>query len=287
MRIAIVIPHHYSETYSDDTLSGQRHGSNTAGQRTHRRRTFCHTLRCLRGNFACSQAVLQIVNRSLGEANGAISHEVSITVVVSGDQHLVEPKDRAEFGIEVQQLNLPPKELGFAAGDILRQHAGDFDIYGYIEDDLWIHDPWFFRKLDWFHRNTPSEAVLQPNRYETSLAGPVGRCYVDGDITPQATERFQNISVEPVIQGRFLDQPILWKRPLNPHSGCHFLSRQQWQHYCKVVPVGWRDSSFIGPLESAATLGVARTFRVYKPSNENAAFLELEHGDARFIQNIR
>ena len=25
-----------------------------------------------------------------------------------------------------------------------------YDLYGYFEDDLIIHDPWFFRKIDWF-----------------------------------------------------------------------------------------------------------------------------------------
>jgi hypothetical protein len=35
-----------------------------------------------------------------------------------------------------------------------------------------------------------------------------------------------------------------------------------------------RDTSFIGPLESAATLGIMRAFRIYKPAPEHAAFLE-------------
>ena len=48
-----------------------------------------------------------------------------------------------------------------------------------------------------------------------------------------------------------------------------------------------RDTSFIGPLESAATLGVMCAFRVYKPAREHAGFLEIEHFGTRFLENLR
>jgi hypothetical protein len=48
-----------------------------------------------------------------------------------------------------------------------------------------------------------------------------------------------------------------------------------------------RDTGFIGPLESAATLGIMRTFRVYKPAVENASFLEIEHHGTAFISQLR
>jgi hypothetical protein len=38
-----------------------------------------------------------------------------------------------------------------------------------------------------------------------------------------------------------------------------------------------RDASWCGPLESAATLGIMKTFRLYKPAPENLDFLEIEH----------
>jgi hypothetical protein len=43
------------------------------------------------------------------------------------------------------------------------------------------------------------------------------------------------------------------------------------------------DCSFAGPLESAASLGIIKTFRQYKPSTANAAFLELEHLHPRYL----
>ena len=43
----------------------------------------------------------------------------------------------------------------------------------------------------------------------------------------------------------------------------------------------------VGPLGSAATLGVMKTFRVYKPANETAGFLEVEHPGSRFLTRIK
>jgi hypothetical protein len=44
-----------------------------------------------------------------------------------------------------------------------------------------------------------------------------------------------------------------------------------------------RDSSYLGPLESAQILGPLKLFRVYKPARRNADFL-IAHADARLTQ---
>jgi len=44
-----------------------------------------------------------------------------------------------------------------------------------------------------------------------------------------------------------------------------------------------RDTSFVGPLESAASFAVTRFFRAYKPARENAGFLEIRHLDNRYL----
>ena len=46
-----------------------------------------------------------------------------------------------------------------------------------------------------------------------------------------------------------------------------------------------RDISFAGPLESAATLGIMKTFRIYKPANDNAGFFEILHTNNRYLGN--
>ena len=46
------------------------------------------------------------------------------------------------------------------------------------------------------------------------------------------------------------------------------------------------DRSFIGALESAATLGIMKTFRVYKADLPNASFLEVRHGDRKYLDSL-
>jgi hypothetical protein len=47
-----------------------------------------------------------------------------------------------------------------------------------------------------------------------------------------------------------------------------------------------RDASFIGPLESGATLGISRCFSVYKPASEYASFLEVRHDGDRYVRGF-
>jgi hypothetical protein len=42
------------------------------------------------------------------------------------------------------------------------------------------------------------------------------------------------------------------------------------------------SDKFIGPLESAACLGIMRTFRVYKPTGEHTRFLKIMHAGTAF-----
>jgi hypothetical protein len=47
-----------------------------------------------------------------------------------------------------------------------------------------------------------------------------------------------------------------------------------------------RDTTFVGPLESAATLGIMKTFRVYKTVPEQAYLFEIEHSGSRYLDAI-
>ena len=58
-------------------------------------------------------------------------------------------------------------------------------------------------------------------------------------------------------------------------------------HWLKQPGFPQRDCSFIGPLESAATLGIMRTFKIYKPALENADFLEVRHFGDEYLKMIR
>lgn len=84
-----------------------------------------------------------------------------------------------------------------------------------------------------------------------------------------------------------MGQDIIIKRAENPHSGCFFLNQKQMEDWASQAYFQKIDCRFFGPLESAATLGLARTFRVYKPAPENANFLEIQHFGHKWSEKIK
>ena len=165
---------------------------------------------------------------------------------------------------------------------------GEYDYYVYIEDDLIARDPWFFVKLGWFTDQLGDHVLLQPNRYEVGpQLGLVHKAYIDGDLREDVTAPFQDVQEKPVATGSLLGTNVTFERAKNPHAGCFFLNARQMQNWAGQPYFLDRDTSFIGPLESAATLGIMRTFRVYKTAREHAGFLEIEHHGTGFLDNLR
>jgi hypothetical protein len=95
------------------------------------------------------------------------------------------------------------------------------------------------------------------------------------------------VNEQPQLRSTLMGAPLAFRRPLNPHSGCYFLTREQMAHWTRQPYFLDRSTAFIGPLESAATLGVMRAFNIYKPARENANFLEIEHHGDQFIRQLR
>ena len=142
-------------------------------------------------------------------------------------------------------------------------------------------------KLAWFNGHVGQDKLLLPNRFEMGSGPLVHKAYVDGDLARRATARFQNVDDCPRLQSEVLGTKVVFRRPLNPHSGCFFLNVEQMQHWAAQPYFLDGDTSFVGPLESAATLGIMRAFKIYKPAPENASFLEIEHYGSRFLSLIR
>ena len=109
----------------------------------------------------------------------------------------------------------------------------------------------------------------------------VDRFFIDGPIAEDDLRRvIPNPS--PAIGSPYPGGSVYFESPRNPHSGCFVLSGPQLQHW--VEQAWWQDGdcSLISPLESAASLGVAKTFRVFKPAMPNASWLELQHWGTNF-----
>jgi hypothetical protein len=210
--------------------------------------------------------------------NEEATHDVDVVVCTTRGQHLLDQLGLPSSAFSHVERSVEPMLLEFECQEVLKQNLGKYDLYWFLEDDLVIHDPFFLRKLLWFNERFGKECLLQPNRFEFGeLCDPAAKLYIDGPLPAQSTAPFQNIAQLPELTLPWLDSPIRFVRPVNPHAGCYFLTKAQMAHWSEQPHFLDRDVSWCGPLESAATLGIMKTFRVYKPAAENMDIFELEH----------
>jgi hypothetical protein len=280
MRLLFAIPHYF------DAAGDGSHAS-LGGAGENRVRTFADCLATLRQQFGRPQCTIDIARRTTFPTNKATATHLDVIVCTTGKKHLL---DRLPF-VDSYFIHHPtiaePALLGLECHAVLRDRLGDYDFYCYLEDDLVIRDPWFFVKMRWFTAQFGDDALLMPNRYEVARDQIVHRAYVDGPLRPAVTAAFQNVADTPILEGEALGQRVVFERTTNPHSGGFFLNGCQMEKWAAMPFFLDRDVRFIGALESAASLGVMRTFRIYKPAADNGAFLEVEHPGAKFLTLIR
>lgn len=274
MKILITIPHYYNAT-------NDGHGSGRKSP-TPRIKALSACLFNLHSLFSTSQRMINIIDKTAINVNQKSSHEIDIVICTANQKHILEHLNVPDYFYTQQNSTLEnPKFLGFECQKVLKENLGKYDYYCFMEDDLIINDSLFFQKLNWFNKGTEFVNLLQPNRYEVSPKGEVLKSYVDGDINPRATQNYQNATEFSHMHTNFLGQNVVFQRPLNPHSGCFFLTQQQMEYWANQPYFLDMDASFISPLESSASLGIMKTFKVYKPAIQNANFLEIQHyGDA-------
>ena len=171
-----------------------------------------------------------------------------------------------------------PRLLGFEAQRVLLEafHAAEtagepFDYVAFLEDDILLTDADFFLKLRCFNQAFGDHYLLMPNRIETmERQGQLRRFYIDGDYNPAASEAYRH-STEQLLCFPHLGEMVRFEQPSNLHSGCFFLNRAQARTYAGSGHAAAIDTSFHGPLESAATLGMLKTFQLMKPAPKTAA----------------
>ncbi|WP_341740257.1 calcium-binding protein, partial [Microcoleus sp. CAWBG640] len=240
----------------------------------------------LQALYGKSQCMIHIGECATIPANQDQNHEIDIVICTTQGYHLLSQLPMQPKSFMHHATKCEPLLLGFECQAVLRACLDKYDYFCYLEDDLILHDPWFFNKLNWFRHHGGNGNLLQPNRYEVSPQAPVFKAYIDGDLTHSATANFQNIEEQRQLIGKIMEQKIAFERALNPHSGCYFLNAEQMAYWAKQSHFLDRDTSFVGPLESAATLGIMRTFRVYKPVSAYANFLEIQHFGSSFLKLI-
>ena len=284
MRVLIAIPHVFDPQGS---VAGRRTYGSISDAAAARTEALSRTIHALHQHFGNAQCILQVGQARTRPANEPLRGDVHVIVCTTGGRHLLSKLAVDPAFFHHQETEAEPPLVGFECHRALRDRFGDYDWYGYLEDDLIVHDPWLFAKLAWFQSHVGPENVLFPNRYERSTRPLVTKAYLDGDLAAEVTASWQNVNESPELSSHVLGRTVTFQRPLNPHSGCFFLSAAQMGHWLRQPHFPNRDISFVGPLESAATLGIMRTFRIYKPSREHASFLEIEHFGSRFIDQLR
>jgi hypothetical protein len=281
MRLLFAIPHFFDPAPKD-----RRHGS-LSGDPRPRIASLAHCLAGLKQQFGRPQAVIDIARRTTTPANQTTAVQLDVVVCTTGSHHLLGRLPLGSGYFTHHDTGAEPKLLGYECHAVLRDRLGAYDYYCYLEDDLLIRDPWLFVKLRWFCREFGDDALLMPNRYELARDRIVHKAYVDGPLRPDVTAGFQNVDDKPTLEAEPFGQRVVFRRALNPHSGAFFLNARQMEAWAAKPYFLDRDTWFVGPLESAATLGVMRTFRIYKPAQETAGFLEIEHPGTAFLSRIR
>ncbi|XWK90992.1 MAG: calcium-binding protein [Phormidium sp.] len=279
MRILITIAHFFKPE------DNSRHDSRRKDPQP-RLTALSQSLTALHQLFSKSQSIININQKLAFPANQPLANDLDIVICTTQDCHLLDRLPVPAHFYQHCPTEAKPMFLGFECQAVLRECLGEYDYYCFLEDDLIIHDPWFFVKLYWFNKEAGDRCLLQPNRYEISTHGLSYKAYVDGDINPKATENFQDLSDRPQLQSKIMGVPMVFRRALNPHSGCYFLNANQMKHWASQPDFLDRDPSFIGPLESAATLGIMKHFLIYKSVPQQASFLEIQHYGTKFLDMI-
>ncbi|TCD58116.1 hypothetical protein CWE16_02105 [Synechococcus sp. BS55D] len=231
------------------------------------------------------QAQLNMASMTADRANRQLQHQIDIKVITDGEHHVLDRLDPPYRGLFQMVIANPssPRHLGFEAQRFLASRLDQaYDMYGYFEDDLIIHDSWFFKKIDWFRNHVGDDCLLLPHRIElASDPSDVDRFFIDGPML-ESDLRYVIPEPGPSLAAPCPGGPVYFESPRNPHAGCFVLSASQLQAW--VESEHWLDGdcSFVSPLESAATLGISKTFRLYKPVMAMGSWLELQHWGRSF-----
>jgi hypothetical protein len=281
MRILVTMPHFFLEGAPDATNKSRRLGS-----RPERLRALFASVTALHQTLGAAIYGLDHARLTAWQAKPATLHTLDLVICTVGDSHLLGDLQ----GLAQLYRNIPvtvdPMMIGFECHRLLGEARGRYDYYCYIEDDVVLNDPWFFRKRELFDSRYAPDALLQPNRYELAPSGPVSKLYVDYFINPKLTEKYQNVSELPRLELPFAGEMICFERTTYPSSGCFFLSASQLEKWTAGPHFLDGDVSYMSPLDSAAALSIMKTFRVYKPVLEQAWFFEVFHASPRWISAV-
>lgn len=274
MKLMFVIPHYFRP-------GPATFGSSNAARRRDRVTALHTCISSLHQHFGAKQQIM-LPGGGRRLANSSLASSVDIVICVRGSDHLLGELDLPMGAFRVYDGGVyDPRFLGYSCYDVLREACGRYDWYCFLEDDIVVHDPLFFRKLDSFYDVTGNARyLLQPHRYELSSLPEYSKVYIDGPVWEDsrkflASLRLPGCSEQIVVP--FGPASYRMVPAENPHAGGFFLTETHLRHLLEQPWYGTPVVGYAGPLESAATMSIMTLFHVFKPADECAAFLEVHH----------
>jgi hypothetical protein len=275
VRLLVVIPHYFGPV--DAANSSPLSASYL--EPLSRIAALSETITSLHRNFGpyrSTSAGAEIVSGS------SAANLIDIVIVTIRERNILSELGLAPDIYTVEYVEGAPTQIPFHVGRIMRERAGRYDFYCLIEHDVAIHDPAFFEKLNWFRRNFGITSLLAPTRVETAATGTPGKVIVDPDLPEELSARFRRAGQRDVLQAQWNGQQWRFALPSNPHAGCFFLSAEQFAYWVAQPSFDERDASWVGPVESAVTLGIGKVFDIYKAVFPDPFFLEVHHFGAAY-----
>lgn len=144
----------------------------------------------------------------------------------------------------VEYFDGPPLMLAFEAQRIMRERAGSYDLYAYLEDDLTIVDPHFFDKILWFVESFGPDVMLTPTRYEMAHSGLPAKIEFSPGLSSKLLSHFRQRTLVPKLTGIWNDREQTFRLPYNPHSACFFVTDEQLRRWIAQPSFYDRDASF-------------------------------------------
>jgi hypothetical protein len=276
MRILLAIAHFFRAE------EGSNHSSTDAHRRDQRAIAIRSVIDSWRGHYGAVSSIN--VWQKKFEPMVGVADQLDIIVLVNGENHLLDADYCKSRGVRLYDAKLEnPRMLGFTAHKLFADARNVYDVFAFSEDDLRPSGGDMIPRILAFQDDFGWRRVLFPNRFEWNLRGPALKTYIDGMLRPGLLAPFETaLPDERFLKGRQGAQPLSFQRATNPHCGFFALTAEQLAHWVAQPHFGDQDCSFISPLESAATLGILKTFPIYKPFGRNMGWLEIEHLDTRF-----
>jgi len=276
MRVLVAIAHFFRAE------ENSRHASTNARLRDLRAQVVRSVVTTYRGQFGPVQAIDVAARRFIPEPPSV--DRIDVVLLTDGNNHLVPPEDAARLGVTVIDAKpADPRRLGFAAHRLMADQRDAYDLFCYSEDDLRVADPSFFDKIMGFATAFGPRRILVPNRFEWNPRAFRLKTFIDGDLRRGLMQPYEAaLPDEATLVQDALGRQVAFRRAGNPHAGFFALTAEQLAHWIEQPHFGDEDCCFIGPLESAATLGMLKTFPVYKSSGRDLSWLQIEHMDNRF-----